>query len=42
MRGNIMNLREWNKLSLEKQEYLFNKLKEHYYKNRGEKNENKK
>lgn len=37
-----MNLREWNKLSLEKQEYLFNKLKEYYYKNRGEKNENKK
>lgn len=37
-----MNLREWQKLSLGKQEYLFNKLKEYYYKNRGEKNENKK
>lgn len=37
-----MNLKEWQKLSLGKQEYLFNKLKEHYYKNRGVKNDNQK
>lgn len=37
-----MNLREWQKLSLGKQEYLFNKLKEYYYKNRSNKNDSKK
>ena len=32
-----MNLKEWQKLSLGKQEYLFNKLKEYYYKKRSKK-----
>ena len=37
-----MNLKEWNKLSFDEQEKLFNELKENHYKRGGRKNEDKK